>query len=85
MIGRRTTAHASRRAAADWRRQLRREIVWLLLAKVAALTLLWAAFFSPSHRFEVTREQAAAQLAVGDTPATAPAHRSHSEDGGGTP
>lgn len=34
----------------DWRRVLRRKIGWLLLAKLLALWLLWALFFSPAHR-----------------------------------
>jgi len=35
---------------ADWRRELRSKIVWVMLAKAAALFLLWYLFFrgSPS-------------------------------------
>ncbi|MGA2708515.1 MAG: cytochrome oxidase putative small subunit CydP [Steroidobacteraceae bacterium] len=29
----------------DWRRDLRSKIAWTLIAKVVALTLLWALFF----------------------------------------
>lgn len=34
----------------DWRRSLRKKIIWLTGAKLALLTLLWVLFFSPSHR-----------------------------------
>ena len=33
-----------------WRKTLARKIVWLMCAKLALLILLWALFFSPSHR-----------------------------------
>jgi hypothetical protein len=33
------------RAQGDWRGALRRELAWLLAAKLAALVLLWALFF----------------------------------------
>jgi hypothetical protein len=30
----------------DWRRSLRRGVAWVLIAKLGALALLWALFFS---------------------------------------
>ena len=33
------------RAGDAWRRALRNDLAWLLAAKLAALTLLWALFF----------------------------------------
>jgi hypothetical protein len=33
-----------------WKRAMRRKIAGLLVGKLALLTLLWALFFSPSHR-----------------------------------
>jgi hypothetical protein len=47
---------------ADWRRQLRRSIGWMLLVKLAALIALWAFFFSPSHRPDVTADRVHEQL-----------------------
>ncbi|GEM_PF-6281205 len=32
-------------AGGGWRQRLRRELAWLLAAKLAALALLWALFF----------------------------------------
>jgi len=52
----------------DWRRRLRRKIGWLLLAKLAALTILWALFFSPSHRVPATPDRVGQRLAVGNPP-----------------
>lgn len=46
----------------DWRRRLRRSIGWMLLAKLAALVALWAFFFSPSDRLDVTPERVHEQL-----------------------
>ena len=37
-------------SASPWRGVLRRHLAALLLMKLAALTLLWALFFSPAHR-----------------------------------
>ena len=36
--------------AVRWRTDLRRELTWLVLLKIAALALLWWLFFSPAHR-----------------------------------
>ena len=41
---------------------LRREIIILLLAKAALLTLLYAFFFSPAHRVTVTPERLRAHI-----------------------
>jgi hypothetical protein len=38
---------------ADWRRAMRSQVVWVLLAKLAVLTLLWFLFFSPAQRQRV--------------------------------
>nr|MBO2490123.1 hypothetical protein [Gammaproteobacteria bacterium] len=81
----RVAAEPDRSATADWRSQLRREIVWILAAKVAALLVLWAAFFSPSHRVRVTDEQAATQLSIADGPATTPEYRLRFQNEGGAP
>jgi hypothetical protein len=35
----------AREADPLWRAALRRELVWAIVAKLAALTLLWALFF----------------------------------------
>jgi len=37
----------------EWQRALRWKIAGLLCGKLALLTLLWALFFSPSHRSAV--------------------------------
>jgi hypothetical protein len=55
-----------------WRRRLRREIGWLMLAKLAALLILWALFFSPAHRFTVDGRVTADRLALVLAPATPP-------------
>jgi hypothetical protein len=52
------------RAHMSWQRRLRREIGWLLLAKIAALAILWALFFSPSHRTTADDGSIAHRLAV---------------------
>ena len=52
----------------DWRPSLRRKIAWLLVAKLVGLLLLWALFFSPSHRVEVTPERAERILAIPPAP-----------------
>jgi hypothetical protein len=49
---------------ADWRRRLRRGIGWALVVKLIALIVLWAFFFSPAHRPDVTAESVGAQLVV---------------------
>jgi len=50
----------------DWRSRLRRDIGWLLLVKFACLAVLWAVFFSGSHRCRVDASAAADRLAVVD-------------------
>jgi hypothetical protein len=52
-------------------RTLRREITWVLIMKLAALTLLWLAFFSPSHRPQVDGRTVGERLGA-NPPAGAP-------------
>jgi ferric-dicitrate binding protein FerR (iron transport regulator) len=63
-------------AASPWRRATARELAWLVLIKLAALTLLWWLFFSGAHRTPVDDAAAGRQLGV-DGPVAAP--------GGATP
>ncbi len=53
-----------------WRRRLRREIGWLLLAKLGALIVLWALFFSPAHRPTIDARTTADRFAVAQAPAS---------------
>jgi hypothetical protein len=53
---------------ADWRRQIRRNIGWALMFKLAALIALWTLFFSPAHRIEVTPGHVESQLVIETTP-----------------
>ena len=48
----------------NWQRGMRREITWLLLAKLAGLFALWALFFSASHRIDPTEERTAEKFAI---------------------
>jgi hypothetical protein len=57
--------------ATDWRRRLRRGIAWTIALKLVALILLWAFFFSPAHRPEMTPERVESQLAAPADPAPA--------------
>jgi hypothetical protein len=50
--------------AQTWRTRLRRDIGWSLLIKLGLLTLLWALFFSSSHRCRVDGAATASRLAV---------------------
>lgn len=59
------------RASEIWRSRLRRDIGWLLLAKLAVLLLLWALFFSPTHRPPNDPAAVAERMLV--APARAPA------------
>jgi hypothetical protein len=54
--------------AGDWRRQLRRSIGWMLLVKLIALIALWAFFFSPAQRLDVTPDHVDAQLVIETVP-----------------
>jgi hypothetical protein len=54
-----------------WRGRLRREIGWLLLAKLGALLVLWGLFFSPVHRRAIAGPDVAARLAIATTAARA--------------
>jgi hypothetical protein len=47
---------------APWRGVLRRHLAWLLAVKFAVLTLLWALFFSSTHRTAVDARVAAQHL-----------------------
>jgi hypothetical protein len=38
---------------ASWRVRLKRDVSWLMVLKIGALTALWGAFFSASHRCRV--------------------------------
>jgi hypothetical protein len=51
----------------DWRRATRSQVLWLLLAKLAALMLLWFLFFSPGQRQRVDGEATSAHFAAGGT------------------
>ena len=51
-------------APAGWRRRMRGELFFILLAKLAALTLLWALFFSAAHRATIDRSALNRQLGV---------------------
>ena len=48
----------------DWRRSLRREVSWLLVAKLGALLLLWMLFFAPAHRPSADATDVARRLSV---------------------
>jgi hypothetical protein len=51
-------------SAVDWRRATRSQVVWLLLVKLAALTLLWFLFFSPAQRQRVDGEATSSHFAL---------------------
>ena len=53
-----------RRATLDWRARLRRDVGWLLLAKLIGLILLRSLFFSQEHRLEVDEPTLADRLAL---------------------
>lgn len=48
----------------DWRRHMRGELFWILLAKLAALTLLWLLFFSAAHPERIDGDSVSHQLGV---------------------
>ncbi|HLY53864.1 MAG TPA: hypothetical protein VKQ31_12680 [Steroidobacteraceae bacterium] len=48
---------------APWRGALRRHLAWLLAVKFALLALLWALFFSSTHRAAVDARSAGQHLA----------------------
>jgi hypothetical protein len=58
---------------AQWRSELRRAIATLLALKLAALSLLWWAFFSPSHRTAVDAAAASQRLSLAPRPLQRPA------------
>ena len=51
--------------------RMKRELIWVLSAKLAALGLLWLLFFSGPHRLEVDPAQAARHLGMAPVPAPA--------------
>lgn len=53
---------------ADWRRDIRRSISWALLVKLIALIALWAIFFSPPHRLDITAERVDSRLVIDAAP-----------------
>ena len=57
----------------NWRRRLRAEIAWLVLAKLAMLLTLWALFFSPAQRQVVDARITASRFAVAAQPTAIPA------------
>lgn len=48
---------------------MRGELFWILLAKLAALALLWMLFFSASHRTSVDADSLSHKLGVAPTAA----------------
>jgi hypothetical protein len=57
---------------AGWRARLTRDIGWSMLVKLGLLSLLWALFFSGSHRCRVDGAATASRLAL--EPSAAEAH-----------
>jgi hypothetical protein len=53
-----------------WRIQLARKIAWLLAIKFVALLMLWALFFSPTQRVDVSPVRNAEHLALDPQSAT---------------
>jgi hypothetical protein len=49
-----------------WRARLTRDVVWSFAIKLGLLTLLWALFFSDSHRCRVDSVATAKRLALAD-------------------
>lgn len=54
-----------------WRSRLARDVGWSFFIKVGLLTLLWALFFSGSHRCRVDGVATASRLALTDNRADA--------------
>lgn len=48
----------------DWRHRLRLSIGWTLLFKLIALIALWALFFSPADRIDVTPDRVDSRLEI---------------------
>jgi hypothetical protein len=48
---------------------MKRELTWILAAKLAALGLLWLLFFSGAHRVAVDAPATSRQLGVAPMPA----------------
>jgi hypothetical protein len=49
---------------------MKRELTWILAAKLAALGLLWALFFSGAHRPPVDAPATSRQLGIEPMPAS---------------
>jgi hypothetical protein len=63
----------------EWQRAMRWRIAVLLCVKLALLTLLWALFFSPSHRIAVDSAAASDRFGVSDGPSGRPSSQIPSE------
>jgi hypothetical protein len=48
----------------SWRIRLGRKITWLLALKFVTLLVLWALFFSPGHRVNVSPTSSAEHLSL---------------------
>jgi len=48
---------------------MKRELTWILAAKLAALALLWLLFFSGAHRLAVDAPATSRQLGLAPLPA----------------
>jgi hypothetical protein len=55
-----------------WQHAMRWKIALLMCAKLALLTLLWALFFSPSHRIAVDSDATSDRFGVADARAHRP-------------
>lgn len=49
---------------------MKRELTWILAAKLAALALLWALFFSGGHRVPADAPATGRQLGIAPMPAS---------------
>jgi hypothetical protein len=56
---------ATKQLDRSWRVRLTRDVGWWFIAKLGLLTLLWAFFFSGSHRCIVDGPAAASRLSLG--------------------
>jgi uncharacterized membrane protein len=55
-----------------WRRTLRKKMMLLMCVKLALLALLWALFFSPSHRIAADSNATGRRFGVADQRAPDP-------------
>lgn len=63
----------------EWKRAMRWKIAGLLGVKLALLTLLWALFFSPSHRPAVDSAGTSDRFGISDGRSGRPTKRSPGE------